>query len=183
MQPLRTLLVLGSTLGMVAILGCKKPEPTPEPTPVKTETKTEATPAETKTTPTDSTRPVDMSAAQRAEFEKAAKAALQDINFDFDRSDIRDADKGKLQTIAGFMKKFAAARIMIEGHCDERGTVEYNLALGERRAAAALSYLVGLGVAREHMNSISYGKEKPKVMAQNEESWFVNRRGEFKIQN
>lgn len=183
MQSLRTLLALGSTLGLVAMLACKNPEPTPEPTPVKTDTKTEVTPTETKSSPTDTTRPVDMSAAQRAEFEKAARAALQDINFDFDRSDIREGDKGKLQGIASFMKKFAAARIMIEGHCDERGTVEYNLALGERRASAAQSYLTGLGVAREHMNTISYGKEKPKVMGQNEESWFVNRRDEFKIQN
>lgn len=182
MQPLRTLLVLGSSLGLVTVLACKKPEPTPEPTPVTTETKTEVTPTAT-TTPTDTTRPVDMSAAQRAEFERAARAALQDINFDFDRSDIRDPDKNKLQTIASFMKKFSAARIMIEGHCDERGTVEYNLALGERRAAAAQSYLTGLGVARDHMNTISYGKEKPKAMGQNEESWFINRRDEFKIQN
>ncbi len=124
-----------------------------------------------------------MSAAKYAEFQKAASAALKDINFDFDKSDIRDADKPKLQAIASFMKSFASAHIMIEGHCDERGTVEYNLALGERRAVTAQSYLAGLGVNRDRLGTISYGKEKPKVTGQDEQSYFVNRRDEFRLQN
>jgi len=131
----------------------------------------------------DTTKPVDMSAAKYAEFQKAASAALKDINFDFDMSDIRDGDKPKLQAIAAFMKAFGSARIMIEGHCDERGTVEYNLALGDRRAFAAQNYLSGLGVSRDRVGTISYGKEKPKVMGQNEESFFINRRDEFRLQN
>jgi peptidoglycan-associated lipoprotein len=92
-------------------------------------------------------------------------------------------DKPKLQAIASFMKSFASARIMIEGHCDERGTVEYNLALGDRRAFAAQNYLSGLGVNRDRLGTISYGKEKPKVAGQNEESYLINRRDEFKLQN
>ncbi|MBL0209582.1 MAG: OmpA family protein [Holophagaceae bacterium] len=182
MRSVRTLLVLGASLGLVTVLGCKKPEPTPEPPP-STVVKPEPPPAEVKTAPVDTTKPVDMSAAKYAEFQKAASAALKDINFDFDRSDIRDADKPKLQTIASFMKAFGSARITIEGHCDERGTVEYNLALGERRAFAAQNYLSGLGVNRERVGTISYGKEKPKVVGSNEESYFVNRRDEFKLQN
>ena len=182
MRLVRTFLVLGSTLGLVTVLGCKKPEPTPEPPPPVV-IKAEPPPPEVKTTPVDSTKPMDMSAAKYAEFQKAASAALKDINFDFDKSDIRDADKPKLQAIASFMKAFGSARIMIEGHCDERGTVEYNLALGDRRAFAAQNYLTGLGVNRDRMGTISYGKEKPKVVGQNEESYFINRRGEFKLQN
>lgn len=182
MRSVRNLFVLGSSLGLVTVLACKKPEPTPEPPPPAV-AHTEPPPPEVKAPPVDTTKPVDMSAAKYAEFQKAASLALKDINFDFDRSDIRDADKSKLQAIATFMKAYGSAHIMIEGHCDERGTVEYNLALGDRRAFAAQSYLSGLGVSRDRLATISYGKEKPKAMGSNEESWFVNRRDEFKLQN
>lgn len=181
MRSVRNLFILGSSLGLVTMLACKKPEPTPEPPPPVL--RTEPPPPEVKAPPVDTTRPVDMSAAKYAEFQKAASAALKDINFDFDKSDIRDADKPKLQAIASFLKSFASAHIMIEGHCDERGTVEYNLALGERRAVTAQNYLAGLGVNRDRLGTISYGKEKPKVTGQDEESYFVNRRDEFKLQN
>ncbi len=129
----------------------------------------------------------DAEAARRAEAEKAAamrraaEAALLDINFDFDKSDIREADKAKLQAIADFMKAYPSAKVKIEGHCDERGTVEYNLALGDRRAAAAKAYLVSLGVAESRFETISFGKEKPKAEGHNEKAWFVNRRCEFKL--
>ena len=182
MRSVRTLFVLGSSLGLVTVLACKKPEPTPEPPPPVV-TKTEPPPPEVKTTAVDTTKPTDMSATKYAEFQKAASAALKDINFDFDQSDIRDVDKPKLQAIASFMKSFTSARIRIEGHCDERGTVEYNLALGERRAFAAQNYLSGLGVNRDRMGTISYGKEKLKVVGQTEESFLINRRDEFKLQN
>ncbi len=183
MRPVRTLLVLGFSLGMAMILACKKPEPTPEPSrPTPTTPKVEPPPADTRA-PVDNARPADMSAAKYAEFQKAAQAALKDINFDLDQSDIRDMDRPKLQTIASFMKAYTSARLMIEGHCDERGTVEYNLALGDRRAAAAQSYLSGLGVNRDRLNTISYGKEKPKVTGTSEESFLINRRCEFKLQN
>ena len=90
-------------------------------------------------------RKAEAEAAALAAYRQAAEAALKDINFDFDKSDIREMDKAKLQAIADFMKAYPQAKVQIEGHCDERGTVEYNLALGERRAYAAQSYLVGLG--------------------------------------
>ncbi len=181
MRSVRTLFILGSLPGLLMLVACKKPEPTPEPPPPVV--KTEPPPPEVKAPPVDTTKPTDMSAVKYAEFQKAASAALKDINFDFDQSDIRDADKPKLQAIASFMKSFASAHIMIEGHCDERGTVEYNLALGERRAVTAQNYLAGLGVSRDRMGTISYGKEKPKVTGHDEESWFINRRDEFKLQN
>jgi peptidoglycan-associated lipoprotein len=126
--------------------------------------------------------------ARRAEAEKvaaykrAAEAALKDINFDLDKSAIRNTDKPKLQAVADFLKAFPQAKLQIEGHCDERGTTEYNLALGEKRAHAAKSYLAGLGVAEDRLSTISYGKERPKVQGKDEESWLINRRCEFKLQ-
>ncbi|BDU76704.1 peptidoglycan-associated lipoprotein Pal [Mesoterricola sediminis] len=121
-------------------------------------------------------------AEKEAAFRRAAEAALKNINFDFDKSEIREADKAKLQAIADFMKAYPQAKLQIEGHCDERGTVEYNLALGERRSHAAQAYLVGLGVASDRLSTISYGKEKPLVQGHDEKSWLENRRCEFKLQ-
>lgn len=122
-----------------------------------------------------------VAAEKAAAMKAAAEAALKDINFDFDKSNIREADKTKLQAIADFLKAYPEAKLKIEGHCDERGTVEYNLALGDRRAAAAKAYLATLGVAELRLETISFGKEKPKVEGHSEKSWFVNRRAEFKL--
>jgi peptidoglycan-associated lipoprotein len=80
------------------------------------------------------------------------------------------------------MKDFPQASVLIEGHCDERGTIEYNMALGERRAYAVRSYLAGLGVEESRFRTVSFGKERPKVAGQSEKSWFANRRCEFKLQ-
>ncbi len=102
-------------------------------------------------------------AARKAEaaYRKAAEAALKDVHFDFDKSAVREDDKPVLTAIADFMKTYPQANVFIDGNCDERGTVEYNLALGERRAAAARDYLVGLGVPAARLSTTSYGKEKP----------------------
>jgi len=125
--------------------------------------------------------------AKAAELEKnvlakEAESALKDINYAFDRSEIRETDKVKLQAIAEFMRRFSNVRLQLAGHCDERGTVEYNLALGDRRANAAKNYLVGLGITEDRLATISFGKERPKVQGRDEESWLVNRRCEFRIQ-
>jgi peptidoglycan-associated lipoprotein len=114
---------------------------------------------------------------------KAAAGVLKTINFDFDKSEIREMDKSKLQAIAGFMKSYSQVSLNLEGHCDERGTVEYNIALGDRRAHAALRYLVGLGVAENRLKPVSYGKERPLVTGHDEQSWLENRRCEFKLSN
>jgi peptidoglycan-associated lipoprotein len=120
--------------------------------------------------------------ARMNKYKADAAAALKDINYDFDKSDIREIDKPKLQAIADFLKAYPEAKIQIAGNCDERGTVEYNLALGERRAHAAQNYLTGLGVAEARLSSISYGKEKPKVQGHGEESWLINRNCQFTLQ-
>jgi len=101
---------------------------------------------------------------------------LKDIHFDFDKYNIRRGDAEILKGNAAFLKKDPKIMIQIEGHCDERGTVEYNLALGERRANNTKKYLVSLGVSADRISTISYGKEKPLDPGHNEEAWAKNRR-------
>lgn len=104
---------------------------------------------------------------------------LRVINFDFDKYDLREDARRALDYNAEILRANSGWQIMIEGHCDERGTNEYNLALGERRAKAAKDYLVRLGIDAERIAVISYGEERPKSMAHDEESWAQNRRAEF----
>ena len=120
-------------------------------------------------------------ADKAAAFKKAADAALVNIHFDYDKAEIKEKDRAILQGVAEFMKAFPAAKVEIEGHCDERGTNEYNLALGNRRAAAALAYLKTLGVDDARFTTISFGKEKPLCAEAKEGCWSQNRRGEFKL--
>lgn len=104
---------------------------------------------------------------------------LHDVHFDFDKSDIRDDAKPVLEENAAFLKKYPTIKIVVEGHCDERGSVEYNLALGERRAKAAKNYLATLGVDASRMTTVSYGKELPLDPGHSEEAWAKNRRAHF----
>ncbi len=120
-------------------------------------------------------------AEKAAAYRRAAEAALKTIHFDYDKSEIKEMDRALLQGIADFMKAYPAAKVEIEGHCDERGTNEYNLALGNKRTAAALSYLKTLGVSDARFSTISYGKEKPLCAEAKEACWSQNRRGEFKL--
>lgn len=137
--------------------------------------------------PATETADGDADAERRAEEEarlarEAAYGSIQDmIFFDFDRSDLSENARQTLQTKAEALRQFPDIRIRIEGHADERGTVEYNLALGERRADAARAYLVDLGIDPDRMTVISYGEERPQVDGQNEAAWSQNRRDEFVI--
>jgi peptidoglycan-associated lipoprotein len=101
---------------------------------------------------------------------------LKDIHFDFDKYDIRPGDADVLKENSALLMKYSTVKIQIEGHCDERGTVEYNLALGERRANNTKKYLVSLGVSSDRISTISYGKERPLDPGHNEEAWTKNRR-------
>lgn len=106
-------------------------------------------------------------------------AGLVTVHFEYDKSTLSTQAKKDLEGNASWMKSNAKATIQIEGHCDERGTIEYNLALGERRAQAVKSYLVGLGVPADRMSVISYGEEKPLVSGSGEEAFSKNRRANF----
>lgn len=98
------------------------------------------------------------------------------VHFDFDKFDLKPDARATLDKQAAWLLKFPNTNFTIEGHCDERGTREYNLALGERRANSAKNYLVALGVSASRITTISYGKERPQVLGSNEEAWAKNRR-------
>jgi peptidoglycan-associated lipoprotein len=104
---------------------------------------------------------------------------LGDVFYDFDRSELRADAVEQLKTNANWIQANTANNVIIEGHCDERGTSEYNLALGERRANSARDYIVNLGVAPARLKTVSYGEEKPFADGHNEEAWAQNRRAHF----
>ena len=102
-------------------------------------------------------------------------AALKEIYFDFDKSNVRPGDAKILDASATYLKSNPNQLVLIEGHCDERGTIEYNLALGERRAKAAMNYLVAQGIDASRFTLISYGKERPVCTEKTEACWAKNR--------
>lgn len=106
---------------------------------------------------------------------------LKDIHFDFDKYNIRPGDAEILNENAALLKKYPKVKVQIEGHCDERGTTEYNLALGERRANNTKKHLVSLGVSATRISTISYGKERPLDPGHNEEAWAKNRRAHIVV--
>lgn len=111
--------------------------------------------------------------------EKLGREGFAPIYFDFDRSFIRDDAKPGLQAVAAALKADGALKLGLEGHCDDRGTAEYNLALGERRVSAAKRYLNNLGVAASRLTTLSYGEERPVDPGHDEAAWAKNRRVEF----
>jgi peptidoglycan-associated lipoprotein len=170
------LLVLILSISMLALWGCPKnaevtatPEEQKETAPaVKEEPKPEAPPVKEEAKPEE---PKERAAA--------GAAGLQPIYFDFDRSFIRDDAKSVMKANAEWLKANPKTKIRIEGNCDERGTKEYNQALGQRRASSAKKYLTDLGIAAKRISLISYGKEKPVCTEQNEECWQKNRRDDL----
>lgn len=108
-------------------------------------------------------------------------SVFSDIYFDYDRSEVRSDARPTLEKIAGWLRDNNGVQLMIEGHCDERGSNEYNLALGEQRALATRRYLAGLGLESERLHTVSYGEERPAVMGQDESAWSKNRRAHFLI--
>jgi peptidoglycan-associated lipoprotein len=104
---------------------------------------------------------------------------VKDAFFDYDKADVRADARDALSQTAQFLRSYPQMRIVVEGHCDERGSTEYNLALGDRRAASAKQFLVSLGIQAERMQVVSYGKERPFCSASNEACWQQNRRAHF----
>lgn len=104
---------------------------------------------------------------------------LSDIHFDFDKSDLRPNDRKILSSHADWLSKNESYDVKIEGNCDERGTEEYNMALGQRRADEAKKYLINMGIDKKRISTISYGKDRPLDPRHNEEAWAKNRRDDF----
>jgi peptidoglycan-associated lipoprotein len=126
--------------------------------------------------------PVPVAEAPRnTSFDEMFLKEMRDAYFDLDSAAIRPDARQALQKSADFLKNYPNTRVTIEGHCDERGSTEYNLALGQRRANAVKEYLVSLGVPADHLNTTSWGKEKPVCTESNEGCWQQNRRGHFTL--
>src|SRR5262245_7421106 len=161
----------------------KVPPPAPQPPPPPA-----ATPAHPRPPPPPPPPPPPAPApplteeqifAQKTLEQLNAERPLADVYFDLDKSDLRDDAKGPLQRDADWLKKWASTAVSIEGHCDSRGSAEYNLALGSRRANAVKEYLTSLGVPAARMTVISKGKEQPVCSENAESCWSQNRRGHF----
>lgn len=159
---------LGHTLmvatALIAVAGCAKKPPKELP-PAPQETPAAEAPPATPEGPVP---------GSQAHF--VANVASDRIHFDTDKSDVRPEDRTILESQAAYLKQYPQVRVTIEGHADERGTREYNLALGERRANAAKNYLASLGIDPSRMTTISYGKERPEATGSDEASWAQNRR-------
>lgn len=175
------LVVLALSLATAfAACGKKTPPPPSPPPPVAPEAPPPAPPPP----PRAEAAPVvdEYARIKGMSLEEIEKLALlKDVFFDYDRAEIREQDRATLSANADVLKKYDFLRVTVEGHCDERGTVDYNLALGERRAKAAYDYLVSLGVPAARLKTVSYGKEVPVCTQSNEDCWQKNRRAFFRV--
>lgn len=159
--------------------GCKKRTPKPG----------EDQGTQTPTMTTDSTMSESASDFEQSRFteeemmrqkiEREKQDVLQDVGFDFDQWSLSMKSRAMLSTIGDWMLKNPQIKLLIEGHCDDRGTVEYNLALGQKRANAVKEYLVDYGITTSRLSTISYGEERPLVIGQDEAAWEKNRRAHF----
>jgi peptidoglycan-associated lipoprotein len=125
------------------------------------------------------TTPPPAETSSQPSLDELFSRSVMDAYFDLDRADIRGDARDALSKTGAFLKSYPQVKVTIEGHCDERGSTEYNLALGDRRAQAAKEFLVSLGVAADRMMTVSYGKEKPFCTEHSEECWKQNRRAHF----
>ncbi len=117
----------------------------------------------------------------KGDSDSGTAGGLQTVYFDFDSSTLGEGSKATLKANAEFLKANASVDVQVEGHADERGGIQYNLALGERRAKSVRDYLVALGVAKKRISVISYGKEKPVAFGHDEAAWSKNRRANFVV--
>lgn len=161
---MRNTSILLATAALIAVSGCAKKPPAELPPPAM------GTPGATNTGPTT---PAVVPGSQE---DFVASVMADRIFFDTDKSDVDATDQDTLRSQAAWLAKYPAVRATVEGHADERGTREYNLALGERRANSTKNALIALGVSAERITTISYGKERPDAVGSDEEAWAKNRR-------
>ena len=169
---------------------CVKPPPPPPELPSAEETPPSPPPREI---PTEQLPPEPLAPPREAEpavedlddtirKQNAGREFLKTIHFDFDQSDIRDDQVPLLQANAAWLRAHAQYKVLVEGHCDERDTIDYNLALGDRRARAVMQYLIDLGTSPGRMRTLSYGEERPLDPGHDETAWAMNRRAEFTLE-
>ncbi len=178
-----TVAVLAAALA-VGACGKKKPvapQPAPPPAPAPTTPAPPPPPPPPPPQPQPAPPTEDEIFASKTLDQLNAEKPLTDVFFDFDSTQIRDEGRAALQKDSEWLKRWTSTKVMIEGHADSRGTNEYNLALGERRASAARDYLVSLGVPMDRMTIVSKGEEQPFCTEENESCWQQNRRGHFII--
>jgi len=185
-----TVLFIGVLMaGLLALWGCpKNAEVTTAPEAPKEEAPAAPAAVEEQKAPEQKTEAAPAEAAKPEAKEEtqeraaAGAAGLQPIHFDFDKSFVRSDARAVMKANAEWLKANPKVKVKIEGNCDERGTIEYNQALGQRRAASAKKYLTDLGISAKRISLISYGKEKPVCNEQNEDCWQKNRRDDFVAQ-
>jgi peptidoglycan-associated lipoprotein len=183
-------IVLVILLGLLISFGCAKKQITqgsgtiPTSTTSQQQTTSPSTPTP-QTTPSSQATSLSPQTSQgqttlvASGVKQASHFDNAQIYFDFDQYNLRSTAIEKLQKKAEWLRDHPEAALLIEGHCDERGTNEYNLALGERRADTALKYLMSLGIVPQRISTVSYGEERPADPGHNEEAWSKNRRDEF----
>jgi peptidoglycan-associated lipoprotein len=183
-------LVLLLVFGLSAACGGKKrqpattgspPSPPPETTTPPPPPAPDREPAPERTGSTLSRFDEDADILSKTLDEINAESPLNDIGFGYDNAALTSRGRATLESHAQWLRRFRSVTVLVEGHCDERGTVEYNLALGERRAMAVYNYLLSLGVAADQLKTISYGKEFPLDPVHTESAWTRNRRCHFVI--
>jgi peptidoglycan-associated lipoprotein len=171
---MRNVRIAALLVGVVALGACSKKQPPVQPEP-------QGPPPVQQTTPPAAT-PVRDDSAEREEALRRLRAVLEQVvYFDYDESTIRADAQESLAAKVPMLRQNANIRIRIEGHADERGSVEYNLALGMRRANAVRDYLTGFGLDASRFDVYSFGEDRPAVQGSNEAAWSQNRRAEFRI--
>jgi peptidoglycan-associated lipoprotein len=183
-RPARTLRLAAVAALVVLAAACSKqpkPETTPEPTPapVSVAVKPAPTPIPVPPAPPEAPKVAEMTMADRTLTE--ISGYLKPAFFDYDAAEIRPDAREALGADAEFLRKWPTVRVTIEGYCDERGTRQYNMALGQRRAGAARDFLVSLGIDSRRIQIVSYGKERPFCSERNETCWQKNRRANFVV--
>jgi peptidoglycan-associated lipoprotein len=176
MRPLAVLLIAVSLLPVASCGRKKKAQTAPAAAPAPFEAPASAAaPAPVPATPVPETDPLSGDLDAVNEYLRR-QDLLGDVYFEYDRAELSAETRDRLARNARFLNEYPQFRLTIEGHCDERGTSEYNLALGERRAAAVRQYLSSLGISADRLTTISYGKEKPVCTDEDETCWRLNRR-------
>jgi len=187
-QMLMNVMMAVLVVGLVTMVGCSKPKVADPGAMSQSQTETDAQRAARLEAERQARLEAERIKSQQLEDERQAQIIEaksnflnQNILFDYDSAELTEQAKGLLREKAAWLQANPADTVTIEGHCDERGTTVYNLALGERRAKAARNYLVDLGVSGSRLSTVSYGEEKPLDPAPTEAAYRINRRAQFVI--